>query len=72
MEYSLVYKTLKNMKFYVSGFDGFGQPMHSTKESDAYRFYDLLEALKYYNFGYGIETRVLAENCEEGVKQSGN
>lgn len=43
---------------YVYGTDEFGNPLHTIDESKAYKFYDIVAAMRYHKVGYGIVTKV--------------
>lgn len=54
MHYWIAYKNGK----YVAGTDQHGYPLHTTKEEDAYKFYDFNTVMStYFNLGYAIIKR---------------
>ena len=52
-EYWVVFKNGK----YVSGTDKFGYPIHTTNESEAFKFYDFNMAMTFFHLGYAIIKR---------------
>ena len=58
MNYHLVFKYEKMNPIYVCGTDEFGNPLHTIDESKAYKFYDIVAAMKFHKLGYGIATKV--------------
>ena len=59
LEYSLVFKIEKGKNLYIAGFvDNHGTPSYTYDETEAYRFYNLNQAMRYYDLGYGIVTTV--------------
>lgn len=59
LEYSLVFKVEKGKNLYIAGFvDNHGTPSYTEDETKAYRFYNLNQAMRYYDLGYGIVTKV--------------
>ena len=60
LDYSLMFKVENGKTLYISGFDEQLDPLHTEDENKAFKFYSLkeAEAMQYYDYGYGIDTRV--------------
>lgn len=59
LEYSLAFKIENGKNLYIAGFvDNHGTPSYTYDETEAYRFYNLKQAMRYYDLGYGIITKV--------------
>lgn len=50
----MVYWIVSKGKWYVSGTDEFGYPVHTTDKAKAWKFYDFGAAINYLNLGYCI------------------
>lgn len=59
LDYSLVFKMQNGVKLYISGFNEDGSVLHHADEKEAFKFYNICDAMKYYDLGCGIDTRVI-------------